>query len=228
MNILCKRCNFPVDVADVNIVTSLAKCSQCNSVFDIRKQADRRGDEKREISETPKGIEINTTMQGLEIVRRWWSIRGVFMGMFCLFWDTFMVVWFYKAITEKQWEMAAFGSIHAAVGIGITYFFISTLLNSTYISITPGSLGIKHKPMPWLGNKIIPVGDIDQVFVKEKITNGKNGRHYHYSLRYLTKSGKDKKLFAGMKSPQEALFLEQEIEKTLGIEDRQVEGDYVG
>ena len=42
----------------------------------------------------------------------------------------------------------------------------------------------------------------------------------------VTKANTKKKLLSGIQSDEQALFIEQEIEKHLGIEDKAVRGEY--
>jgi len=42
-----------------------------------------------------------------------------------------MVVWMSIALNQGQWIMAAFGSIHALVGLGLIYFCVANFLNKT-------------------------------------------------------------------------------------------------
>jgi hypothetical protein len=44
----------------------------------------------------------------------------------------------------------------------------------------------------------------------------------------LLRDGRERKIMSGLDSPEEALFVESEIEKYLGITDRPVAGEYKG
>lgn len=226
MQIKCKRCGSPIPAENVNLNTSLAKCGECDSVFDFSPQVEKQEPARRSFSQPPKGIGVKTGMDGLVLERRWMNASAWFLVIFCLFWDGFMVVWFSISIAQKQYEMAAFGSIHAAVGLGLTYTMLCTFINKTLITISARSLSIKHGPLPWFGNKQIAPHEIDQVFVQQSITRNKNGRTIRYHVRYLDTKGKEAKLLGGLSDASHALFLEQEIESTLGIKDRAVPGSY--
>ena len=53
---------------------------------------------------------------------------GFFLAFFCLFWDAVSwCVWFTIAFTQRQWAMAAFGTIHGAIGLGILYAVVAGL-----------------------------------------------------------------------------------------------------
>ena len=225
MDIHCKRCNEPIPAENVHLDNHMAKCSNCNAVFDFRDQVTRLDAHKRSTLETPKGIELQTTMDGLQIVRKWFSKKVIGLLIFCLFWDGFMVVWFGIAISQKQWAMAAFGSIHGAVGLGLSYLCLAGFVNRTYIEITFRELSIRHRPLPWLGKKRISLGDIKQLFTKEKIHRNKNSTSYTYEVHFKDLKGNETKLLSGLEKPNQALYIEQEIESTLGIEDAPIQGE---
>ncbi len=225
MDIHCKRCREPIPASEVNLDTNMAKCLKCNAVFDFRSQIDNSAPIARREVQAPKNIALQSTMDGLEIVRKWFSPKVYALLVFCIFWDGFMVVWFGIAISQQQWAMAAFGTIHGAVGVGLTYLLICSFINQTHIQISFRDLRIFHKPLPWPGRKLIPLGSIQQIFTQEKVHRGKNGTRYTYEVRYQDTEDKDHKLVSGLESADHALYIEQEIEKTLGIEDTPVSGE---
>jgi hypothetical protein len=136
-----------------------------------------------------------------------------------------MIVWFSIAIGQGQWAMATFGTLHGLVGVGLTYFVIAGYVNKTYITISYDSLAVQHKPLPFPGAQILKTSDIKQLYSKEKIYHGRNGTSCSYEIHVITHSGKTVKLLSGLSSSEEALFLEQEIEKHLGIQDQVVRGE---
>ena len=205
--------------------TNLAKCSSCDSVFDFLEQMEGHSKSVRPEVEPPKNIQLQPTLDGLEIVRSWFTPKVYALLVFCVFWDGFMVVWFGIAITQQQWLMAAFGTIHGAVGAGLTYLLICSFMNRTHIRMSLSSLTISHKPLPWSGGKVIPVGEVKQVFTKEKIHRGKNGTSYTYGVWFQDQTSIEHKLVTGLNKPDQALYIEQEIEKTLGIIDAEIRGE---
>lgn len=225
MDIHCKRCNEPIPSENVHLDNHMAKCSSCDAVFDFRDQVTRFEAHKRSVLQAPKGIELQTTMDGLEIVRKWFSGKTIGLLIFCLFWDGFMVVWFGIAISQKQWAMAAFGTIHASVGIGLTYLCVAGFINRTYIKISFKDIAISHRPLPWFGRKSISLGDIKQIFTKEKMHRNKNGTSYTYEVHFQDHEGNETKMVSRLGNPDQALYIEQEIESTMGIKDAPVSGE---
>lgn len=136
-----------------------------------------------------------------------------------------MVVWMSIALTQGQWMMAAFGSIHATVGLGLIYFCVASFINKTDVSVDTNYLTVQHYPMPWLGSQKIRVHDISQLYCKEHITRGKNGTNVSYRLHAVLQNGRDRKLLSGLSDDNQARFIEREMESVLGLENLEVTGE---
>lgn len=227
MKILCPACNMEIPAANINLFEKIAKCSGCNNVFCCTGQLPPpvTGREERIPIGKPGNFIIERCVDGLQIVRRWFSPYIIFLAFFCLFWNGFLVVWFYIAFTQKQYGMALFGSLHAAVGLGMLYAVLTGLFNKTYIRISHGSLLVIHRPLPWLGQKNIPRQDLKQLYSKESVYPGEHGHSRRYSVQAITKKGQVIALVSNLASSEEALFIEQEIEKYLKIDDEPVRGE---
>ncbi len=78
-------------------------------------------------------------------------------------------------------------------------------------------------PLPWQKNKSIHSSDLSQLYVK-KIYHDSNFKSYF--LYGIDKNTKHIKLLTFTDSPEGVLYLEQQIEKFLGIKDAQVYGEY--
>lgn len=126
--------------------------------------------------------------------------------------------------------MGLFGLIHLAVGIGLTYYTISLLFNKTDIWVNRDDLIIKHHPLPSFkaGMNHVNPRELEQLYVKEKISKSKNGTSRSYSLRGKFRDGTDKVVISQyvLHNAQMAMQLEEEIESFLGITDYHVEDEY--
>ncbi len=177
------------------------------------------------ITPLPKNIELIAEMGAITIRRNWRSPTAYFLLFFSLFWNGFMVVWMTIAFTQGEWGMAAFGSLHGAVGLGLAYLTLATFINKTDIRIDGYNLAVKHYPLAWPGQQEIPVVDIAQLYSKERITRNKNGTTVTYQVHVVTKDNRQKKLLSGLTSSEQARYIEREIEKTLGLKDTPVSGE---
>ncbi|MBH54488.1 MAG: hypothetical protein CMI18_09100 [Opitutaceae bacterium] len=116
--------------------------------------------------------------------------------------------------------LAAFGTIHGLVGIGLTYLLVYGFVNYNHIGINFQQLSIQHQPLPLLGNKTVSVSDIKQVFTKSKLHRNKK-----ILPTKVTSCATSVRLFSGPEKPEQAIYIKQEIENTLRIKDAVVIGE---
>jgi hypothetical protein len=230
MQIVCPKCDATIPADNLDLGRNLAKCGVCGEVFNCAAQLDGLaspggGDIKRGEVPLPKGLRVYRRADGLRILRRWLGPKFFGLAFFCLFWNGFMVVWFTIAITQKQWAMAAFGTVHGLVGLGVAYFTLAGFLNTTTITVVHGLLSVTSGPIRVPGNKNITADALQQLYTKRHVSHGKNGTSISYELRAQTTDGKDEKLVGGLDKQEQALFMEQQIEEFLGIEDRPIRGE---
>ncbi|GEM20280.1 hypothetical protein NONS58_16930 [Nitrosococcus oceani] len=112
-----------------------------------------------------------------------------------------------------------FPFLHVAAGISLAYYVAALWLNKTHIYIGAEKIVIQHKPIPWRGNKEIPVSAIKQLYAKEKIFHSAEGKSISHEIHVITHNGKNIKLIEKLESGEQAFYLEQEIKKFLKIKD---------
>ncbi len=125
--------------------------------------------------------------------------------------------------------MAVFPILHVAVGVGGTYYVLTGFLNRTTMRVTKSTISIKHRPLPWLGGDIeLDAKAINQIYVKEIVTRGKNGTSKSYVLRYLDNQENDKRILPkGITlKVEDVQRIERLIEDFLDIKDFAVHGEY--
>lgn len=174
----------------------------------------------------PDKIQLLHDRDAMIIRRKWFSPLAIFLAFFATFWNGFMIVWMTMALRSEAWPMAAFGSIHACVGIGLAYYCLASFLNTTDISVDPNYLQVRHYPLPWGKRKKIRVHEIKQLYSKEHVTRNKNGMSVSYRLYVITNDNREKRLLSGLQELSHARFMEREIENILGLEDLPVAGEY--
>lgn len=223
----CPNCAAILRAEDWDMHTGMIKCGYCHSLSNIPVSASEQGGFRpRPEIPLPGGMQIQETMGGIMITRRWFSFVVLFLIPFCIVWDSFLVFWYSKALSENApWIMAVFPLIHVAVGVGLTYFTLATLFNTTGIQAGQGKLSIAHGPLPWMGNLELPTRDIQQLFGKEKINRGKNGPNYQYELWASMQDGRTRKLLGTGLTMEQTLYLEQKLESALGLKDRSMAGE---
>ena len=214
----------------------LAKCRKCHSVFDFSSQIQSSGKNKNAKSKdrmpVPMPPGIKTQFDGLNwiITRRWYSHKFIFLVFFCVVWNLFLFGWYSTALYgfDEGVDLIAilFPIGHVAVGVGLTYYTIAGFLNKTTITISRQNLRVKHTPIPWRGNHNIESAKLEQLYCIEKKHKNKNGSNYSYQVHAVLCDGKSFKFLSGLEEPEQALYIEQEIETRLKIKDRFVTGEY--
>ncbi|MDM7862309.1 hypothetical protein QTP81_17005 [Alteromonas sp. ASW11-36] len=172
----------------------------------------------------PDKIQLEKHLNYIHITRKWFGIQFVFFTAFAVFWNAFLF-YFYAGMDEDTDNFTRFLPIlHVIAGIAISYYAIAGWVNKSHIFVSKQMLEIQHKPLPWIGNKQFRATDLKQLYAKEKISNNRNGTHVTYEVHAILTNGKNAKLLGGLDSSEQALYIEQEIEKYLGIKDTAVRG----
>ena len=221
----CPNCAAQIKSEDCDLGRGTARCGYCRSMITL--PGYRPSPEKRRLTmPLSAGMTIDESAAGTIITRRWFNWPIIFLIFFCIAWDGFLIFWYTVAFsTNAPWIMTLFPLIHVAVGVGLTYFTLAGIFNRTWIKAADGVVSILHGPLPWWGNHVIPCADIEQLFCKEKITHGKNGTSTSYQVWAARHDGTTRKLLAGTLTDEQAIYIEQRLEKALGITDRTVPGE---
>lgn len=173
----------------------------------------------------PEKIELNEYPDYLHITRKWFGMQVVFMTVFALFWNVFLVR-FYAGMDEEATDAftSLFPLIHVAVGIGVSYYAIVGWFNKSNIFVSRDAIEINHKPLPWFGHKKLKSSDLKQLYTKEKVSSSRNGTTVTYELHAVLNNGTNTKLLSGLENSEQGLYIEQEIEKYLNIKNTPIKG----
>jgi hypothetical protein len=182
----------------------------------------------------PDKLELRNQGSGIEIVRRWLSWKTLLLTAVAVFWSGFLFSWYSIVLSFSAFGgpmsmfMTLFPLIHVGVAVGLAYSALAGWINSTRIRVDQGRISVRHGPLPWLGNKDLEGSDLKQLYCKEKITRGRSSTTITYEVHALTASGRNQKLVGGLESSEQALYIEQEIERYFRIEDTPVRGQIDG
>jgi hypothetical protein len=235
MQVHCTQCGVQIPADDLNIDTGIAKCRACNCVFSFLEalrehsaaERTRPPTAERPAVPQPRGVAMDDLGGRLRLVRRWFQWPILMLLFFCVAWDGFLVFWYSIAFTQKApWIMVVFPVVHVAVGIAMTYGVLCGFFNRTVIEVEGGRFTIQHGPLPWPGNRTIDTADLKQLYCRQRVRNTRNGTSETYELHAQLADGKQLKLISGLDEAEQALFLEQQIEKYLGIKDVPVAGEF--
>ena len=176
----------------------------------------------------PDKMQLHHHGSHMEITRKWFGLQTVLLTGFAVFWDLFLLKW-YDDVLQQDADIffVLFPLLHVAVGIGLTYYVIASWFNTTHITVNNLELGVAHRPLPWIGSKKILSGNLAQLYSKEKVSRtSKGGRSVTYEVRANTKDGRNIKIVSGLENQEQALYIEQQIEQYLNIEDARVRGEF--
>lgn len=226
--LVCPSCGGKTSIAQD---LKLATCDYCGNQLILRPWegiAPRYPTEpsERPKAPMPKGVRVDSLADGIEITRRWFSAKYIFLAFFCAFWDGFLLIWYGIAFsTHGSLMMICFPLLHLAVGIGITYSTLAGFINSSTVRVTRSEMTIEHYPLPWPGGKRLMPTDLDQLYTKEVTRSTKNGSTTSYTLCGVFKDGRKIDLLKDLDSPEMGFFIEQQVESWLMIADRPVAGE---
>ena len=173
----------------------------------------------------PENIEISNEFHHMQIKRKWFNFSFIFFTLFVIVWDGFLFNWYWMAFSSFNIMAIFFPLLHLSIGLGLTYYVVAGYLNKTFVDVDFDSLIIKHRPIPFWGNKNIRSKTLTQIYCKRDGPYGFLNRAYSYSVRAITNDRENIELLSGLDSSEQALFIEQEIEKFLGITDRPIKGE---
>lgn len=249
MQLNCGQCGAPVRAADLHLDRGIAVCSACGSVQRLSgpTAADAPSHSETPANRKPPGdvpVPARFTVEDggheLTIRQRWFQWALLFLLFFAIAWDSFLVGWYWMLTSGPfggndgmpgpfKLIFFIFPIAHVAVGVGLTYFVLAGLLNTTVIRVADGMLSVRHGPIPWRGNLDLPTDGIEQIFCQNKLHKSRNDDgHTTTSMQYevhAVVSGEKKKLLGGLHEADHALFVEQRLERFLNLEDRPVPGE---
>lgn len=181
----------------------------------------------REVVQLPRGMALDRGSD-LVITRRWLSSLAFFLLFFTLLWDGFMGIFLYSLASVDDSGFPWFSLLHLAVGAGLTYAVVCQFVNRTTVTVRAGQLEVKHGPLWWPGHKNLDARSLRQVYVRKKVSHSsKGGTSVAYEVEYVAADGRTGSLLGELPRPEQALFIEQQLESFLGIEDTWVSGSYV-
>lgn len=240
----CRACGAPMVEDALEARLGVATCSSCQAVYDRwgGSPSAPRGPDRPEPGRDrprvalPEGMTVQPSFGRLHVTWRWFSWLRVPLLLFAVLWDSFLVFWYiiaffaHRALSATGDELPALAMFlvplaHVAVGIGVTYAAIANLVNVTEIIVERGTLSLRHRPLPWYPRPTLATADLAQLYVARRVRRSKKGTTIRFDLRAISEAQGDLLLLAGLTDLEQALWLEQEIERHLGLTDRAVEGE---
>jgi len=170
----------------------------------------------------PEGLDVLRSGDAVVIRRSWrtWAVLPIFL--FLIFWFGFLGFWYYHAFTSRHPPLAMllFPLLHVAVGVGLAYFAISSLVNQTDVIVSTSRVRCVTGPLPWWGNQDLPAADIQGVNVRER--RGNKGS-VSYALMYVDAANREHSLLSTPRLEQ-ADFIAASIRDILGLNEPAAQG----
>jgi hypothetical protein len=243
VKLFCPMCNAGIRLQDINTRTKMVKCRACRSEFNsttliedhIESAADkankRRNKQKPIVVSRPNTVTVRADGMDLLLIHKWSVSTGIFALLTGGIVFGIAVANIYFILSGQGFRLMGF--MDALLMTMVLGFFLilgaSTLikgmynlLNSTTLRLSHDTITLKHHPLPWKG-KTLGIEGLQQVFVRQH-PRGKQGTVY--SLNVINKDDTQVQLQYGLQE-NVALYIEQEIEKQLGIEDVPVRREYL-
>ncbi len=220
----CRNCGAALSAGDISPQLGAARCGHCRSLFALPTSSP--ASIPRPEVPLPAAFTMETLGDTLVITRRWRNFSAWFLLFFALFWNGFLVVWHGIALSTGAWFMSAFGLIHTGVGLFLIYYVAALFLNSTVIRASPRGLESKSGPLPWRGDRLLDAGTVSQLYCTEKIHRSKNGSSTSYGVEAVLPGNRRDTLVRGLPEADQALFIEQQFERHLGLTDIPVAGEH--
>ena len=220
VGIHCPKCDTATPADNLNIQDKIGKCSSCDSVFSFENTLvslaplDATPDLKR-----PQGIDFIELNDEIEFSLTppysvWHSISGF---VFPLVVAGLIGIYFDKGYISLLYYAGAF----SAISLYSIYRLIRTKYEKIYVTIDKNDLHIIRRPDNANSDKKFSIVEIEQVYIK---LDPNGGWALHMVLNKVD-GQKHVKLIERFTDYSKAKYLEQEIERYLGIENRKVIGE---
>ncbi len=179
---------------------------------------------EREALEVPKNMRISEKPDGLMIEYSWFKVK--YLLLIFLFPMCSYVVAQSPYVSGSLDQITLPIAAIIALNVGVLYYSLTRLVNTTQISVNKHRISIEHKPLPLSRNISIKRENLTQLYVTKHRTAH---RYYLYSSTYQVNAILSDKsvvpIITGLYFPEQGRFIEKKIEHFLGITDITVEGE---
>ena len=228
----CPSCGSFVSAKDLDMSKGLGHCSRCAYTFDISQEIQKDPLRRPEIV-MPSGIEMLKLRRTLELVVDWFhatpkrGIIGLISGSF--FWNLLLIPMIIWMALSGHFLLILFFSGHVVTGALLLLYLLAKLFNKTTITIGSKGIQIEHHPIktPWNRSQFLAKDVIKQLFVnryREKLQPKSKKTLEAYALSAVLSNDQTIELVRGL-NKETQLYLEQEIERYLGIRDEVVSSE---
>lgn len=230
---ICRNCGAGLEEHKMDIALGVVTCSHCGSLHDLPgdSRALPAGAEPKDSMAKPERLEavmpskfkLRRNPGGMVVS---WPVGGLFHGVVL---SIIAAGFAYAGLVSGMLFLLP-------ASAGIAYFAAVRTVNTHHIYVDGSHLKVTQGPLPWPGTRKLDASDIEQLYATEHESRSDAGRdrnrstrvRKYYRLSASTRVSGRVTILSGLHDPHQALWLEQEIERLLGIDDKRVAGEYVG
>jgi hypothetical protein len=222
----CPTCLSTVSADNINIQTNLAKCVSCDGIFSFHNQAGQLSNRDTIIQEIlqPEGVALSHFLDELDIsVQQPWGLMETILMSVVPFGILLIPAIASKTLPSNPVAgLAVLGFVLLSFMCYIAYFFMRKR-HKVHVHIDDQYLYIEHRPRKMISDKQYAVQNIDQVYTKKTSSSMTGEKGFGIFMIYNGDEGqKHIELINMVSNRSKAKYMEQEIERQLGIADRKV------
>lgn len=226
----CRNCGAGLTAGRIDTDLGVVTCNHCGSLHDLpdlpaasvsSAAAPQRYQRRPRLEvDLPNRFTVDKKPGSMQVT---WPAGGAFQAVVL-------------AVMTAGFAYAAISSgFHVLLLACIAFVYMAAvrLINTHRVRVDTARLEVVQGPLPWPGSRRINVSDIEQLFSTEHEVRTETGEgsdrrvqvRKHYRLSAKTKTQGRVTVLKGLSDPLQALWLEQEIEALLGIDDKAVAGE---
>lgn len=217
----CGGCQIAVEPVNIDWERELATCGRCGRLIDLRKAGAARVESpaqpgkprSRARVQLPDGMSMTSTADEVIIRRRWLRQKHWFL-LFIIGGAAAYVAYLWSTLGASPWLV-----LGTLLVLSWNYNLLAAFLNSTSVTARGTQVTVKHGPLPspFARNASLEKGRVEQLYAS------KLGPQF--AVQAKLKAGEPLRLVAPLVTAEQALFVEQQLEKALGLVDVAVDGE---
>ncbi len=176
MKLSCPQCDSLIQAEDINIITDIAKCSACGSVFKVSELVEKP--EPHKVEQLPLGAKLQVRKSSENTIelyypKRGFSIWSLPIGIFAVIWISFVAFWTWGA-SQASVLFALFSIPFWLVGIAMVIGLINGASESQTIIIDRTILLLKKSRVFNPKTITVDINEIDSISMKTPTTSTLN------------------------------------------------------
>lgn len=228
----CRNCGAGLEAGRIDASLGVVTCSHCGSLHDIPgDKAEQPPSASAASAPAPKPerlkpglpsrFNVRQSASGMEVT---WPAGRLVQAVAL---SVIGVAFAYVALDSGAFPMLF-------VSAGLLYYAAVRGLNKHRIRADSARVQVTQGPLPWLGARKLNASDIEQLYATEHESRTETDRgssrttqvRKFYRLSATMRGSSRVTILSGLSDPHQALWLEQEIERVLGISDKRVAGEH--